>query len=131
MKGQSGPTSHLSDGEDSATKLQSIIARFWLRAVMLCAGMVALADWIGCTFWVGRNSCGILAYKMASEDAKAVNRSTSDAFLTEPWSMVCTFFIPDILTKHFSLIRRTTTRYLVADASQDQAEQRTGIHALL
>ena len=104
MKGQSGPTRHLKGGEDSATELQNAMARFWLRAVMLCVGIVAVANWIGCTFWVGGNSCGILAYKTAFEDAKAVNRSTSDAFLTEPWSIVCTFFIPDILTKEFCVV---------------------------
>ena len=100
MKGQSGPTRQLNDGEDGATKIKNVMARFWLRAVMLCAGMVALAKLLGCTFWVGGNSCGSLAYKMAFEDAKAVNRSTSDAFLTEPWSMVCIFLIADILRKH-------------------------------
>lgn len=129
MRGQSGPTTHLKGGEDTATELQNVIARFWLRAVMLCAGIVAVANWIGCNFWVGGNSCRILAYNAASEDAKAVDKSTSDAFLTEPWSMVCAFFIPDILTK--SIIRRTTTEYLMANASQDQAEQRARIFALL
>ena len=68
---------------------------------MLCAAIVAVANWIGCTFWDGGNSCGILAYRAASENTKAVDRSTSDAFLTEPWSMVCAFFISDILTKYF------------------------------
>ena len=100
MKGQSGPTRHLNGGKDSATKLQNFMARFWLRVVMLCAGMVALANWLGCTFWVGGNSCGILAYKTAFKDAKVVNRSTSDAFLTEPWSMVCIFLKADIWRKH-------------------------------
>ena len=98
MKGQSGSTRHLKGGEDSATKLPNVIARFWLRAVMLCAGIVAIANWIGCIFWVGGNSCGILAYKTSFEDVQAVNRSVSDAFLIEPWSTVSTFFIPDILT---------------------------------
>ena len=101
MKDQSGMTKHMKDGEDTATKLQNVIARFWLRAIMICAGFVAVANWIGCNFWVGGNSCGILAYKAASEDAKVVDKSTSDAFLTEPWSMVCASFIPDTLTKHF------------------------------
>lgn len=100
MKGRSCPIRHLNDGEDSATKLQNVMARFWLRAIMLCAGMVALANLLGCTFWVGGNRCGILAYKMAFEDAKAVNRSTSGAFLTEPWSMVCIFLIADMFRKH-------------------------------
>ena len=100
MKYQFCPVRHLSDGKDSATQLQKVMATFWLRAVMLCAGMVALAKLLGYTFWVRGNSCGILAYKTAFEDAKAVNRSTSDAFLTEPWSMVCIFLIADILRKH-------------------------------
>ena len=99
MKGQSSPTRHLNGGEDSATKLQNVMARFWLRAVMLCAGIVAAGNWIGCTFWVGGNSCGILAYKTSFKDVQAVNGSTSDAFLSEPWSVVCTSFTADILTK--------------------------------
>ncbi len=101
MKGQFGPHKHLTGGDDSAINLQSVLTNFWLRAVMLCAGMVALANWIGCTFWVGWSSCGILACKTASEDVETANRSSSDAFLTEPWSIVCTFSLSDCSTKLF------------------------------
>ncbi len=101
MKGQFGLHKHQNGSEDSATNLQNVLANFWLGAVMLCAAMVALGNWIGCTFWGGWSSCGIPAYMTASEDAKTANISTSDAFLTEPWSMVCTFFISDGFTKLF------------------------------
>ena len=129
MKGRFNPHKHLNGGEDSATNLQNVLANFWVRAVMLCVGMVALGDWICYIFWGGWNSCGILAYKTASEDAKTANRSASDAFLTEPWSMVGTFLIFE--GPQSCLVGRTTTNYFIANASQDQAEQRTRIHALL
>lgn len=91
MKSQIGPHKYLNGGEDSATNLQNVRANFWLRAVVLCAAMVALGNWIGCTFRGGWNSYGTIAYMTASEDAETANRSAPDAFLTEPWSMVCTF----------------------------------------
>ena len=99
MKGQFHPHKHLDSGAGSATNLQNVLANFWLRAVILCAGMVALGNWIGCTFLGGWNRCAMLAYMTASQDAETADRSTSDAFLTEPWSMVCTFFVYDGFTK--------------------------------
>lgn len=93
MKSQSGTYKQLNGGEDSAKNLRNALANFGLRAVMLCTAMVALANWMGCTSWGGWNSCGILAHMTTSKDAKRTNISAPDAFLTEPWSMVCTFFI--------------------------------------
>ena len=99
MKGQFRPHKHLNGGEGSATNLQNVLANFWLRAVILCAAMMALGNWIGCTFLGGWNVYGMVAYMTASQDAETANRSTSDAFLIEPWSMVCTFCISDSSTK--------------------------------
>ena len=99
MKGQFGTNKHLNGGEDSANNLQNALANFWLRAFMLCAAMVALTNWMGCTSWGGWNSCGILPHMTASEDAKTTNMSAPDAFLTEPWSTVCTFFVSRGKTK--------------------------------
>ena len=93
MKGQSGTHKQLNGGEDSANNLRNALAKFWLRAVIFCAAMVALANWMGCTSWGRWTSCGILAHMTTSEDAKKANISAPDAFLTEPWSRVCTFFI--------------------------------------
>ena len=100
MKGQSSTRKYLNGGENSASKLRNGLANSWVQAIMLCAAMVALGNWTGCTFWGGWNSCGILAHMTASEDAKTTNISAPDAFLTEPWSMVCTFFIFGAFTNH-------------------------------